>query len=518
MIQHFLPLVWTVGGIFVFSIAIYLAIRFLAYKRSFPLSHHFDFLWVVDTLMALVLGACAQPPFQSLISAGGFQWLGLATFLLSAYLLIFVVDQFLVEYFLCTVLKMNVSPPLRKMILMFVFVVAAVVAVQKIFNINPWAVYAPTSLISLGIGIALKDAFGTFFAGVALSRIVRMGDWIKVGDREGEVVDINWARTVLRTWEGQHLFIPNSELQKNAFTSFSYQSGRQRCRLDVGVSYDAPPQKIKKVLTHCAQNVEGVAHHPAPEVLLTAYADFAVQYALTFWVSEYSRWREISDEVATRVWYAFKRENIEIPYPIRTVRLVRKGHEESALAEPESVLSHIDLFKILSQDEQQLLCERFKRQTYIRGEVVVRQGEAGSSFYLVARGRVEVLRRTKDGKTVLVGELKPGQFFGELSLLTGEPRSATVRAASDAELLRLEKADFQDILARHPALAENMAEVVALRQSELAGIKEGPAEGGLPRKKSDLSSRIRKFFNLASEHHVFFAALLMAAWAVALSA
>jgi CRP-like cAMP-binding protein len=346
---------------------------------------------------------------------------------------------------------------------------------------------------------------------VALSRIIHIGDRIRFGDLEGEVMDINWSRTVLRTWEGRNLFIPNSELQKGTFTNFNYPDRNQRCRLDVGVSYDVPPQKIKKALLRCVQNVDGISQNPAPEVLLVSYGDSAVNYALTFWIKEYSKHREITSEVSTRVWYAFKRESIEIPYPIRTVRLARKS-DAPASVDPESVLSGIDLFKGLPSEEQDLLQERFKRQSYINGEIIVRQGDLGSSFYVVVKGRVEVLRHTKEGKNVLVGELKPGQFFGELSLLTGEPRSATVRAAADSDLLRLEKSDFQDILSRHPALAENMAEVVALRQSALAGIQDASADSQLPEKKSALSSRIRKFFNLKSEH-AFFALIGAAGWA-----
>lgn len=499
MIDSLLILALTVGGIVILSIAIYFAIRFFAYKRSFPLPRQFDFLWMIMTLLLIFLAASYQPPLEGNVSPKLQTWTTFITFLLCYYLLIFVIDQFLVEYFLITLLKIYVSPPLRKAILLCFFAIAFLVGVQQIFSFNPLKFYTPTAILLPAIAFALKDSFGMFFAGVTLSRIIHIGDWIQYNDKEGEVTDINWARTVLRTWEGTYLFIPNSELQKGVFSSFSYEDKVQRCRLEIGTSYDAPPQKVKRVLIDCTQNADGILTDPAPEVLLLSYGDFSINYVLTFWVNKYSRHREISSEVSTRIWYAFKREGIEIPYPIRTVHLLRKGKEEVQDADPETLVSQIDIFRMLSQEEKHQLVNRLQRQIYLKGEIVVRQGEPGSSFYLVLKGVLEVLRNVK-GKPIILGELKSGQFFGELSLLTGEPRSATVRASMDSEILRLEKADFQEILFRRPDLSENLAEVVSSRQALLTehSTKESAVSDAVipDHKKSAISKKIREFFNL----------------------
>src|SRR3989344_4183999 len=162
MIHLFFPTILTICTVFILSIAIYFSIRFFAYKRSFPLPRRFDFLWILDTLLIIFLVSFSQPPFENSVSVKLLTWMTFFSFLLSAYLLIFVIDQFLVEHFLVSVLKIYVSPPLRKVMVLFVLAVAVLIGIQKIFSINPWAVYAPTSLLSLGIGIALKDAFQTF--------------------------------------------------------------------------------------------------------------------------------------------------------------------------------------------------------------------------------------------------------------------------------------------------------------------------------------------------------------------
>ncbi|OGR51248.1 MAG: hypothetical protein A3I11_02300 [Elusimicrobia bacterium RIFCSPLOWO2_02_FULL_39_32] len=496
MIENFIPLLIAIFGILILSVAIYFAVRYFAYKRSFPLPHRFDFLWILLTFLTIFLTSFTQGPLEGSLNQTFLTWTTFATLLLFFYVMIFILDQFLVEYFLCTVMKIYISPPLRKAMVLFGFVVAVVIAVQKIFSINPWAVYAPTSLLSLGIGIALKDTFQTFFAGVALSKVVHIGDWIQLGDKEGEVLEISWARTVLRSWEGDHLFIPNSELQKGMFLNYSYKSKRHRCKLEVGVSYSAPPKKVKSVLLNCLQNLEGIVAHPLPEVILKSYGDSAIIYNLTFWTDHYAIWRKITSDVATRVWYALKREGLEIPFPIRTVQLFKKKIDGESRNFDE-LLSKIDLFKMLSNEEKEVLVQKFHFQTFLEKEIVVEQGQMGSSFYLVLKGKLVVMRTLKDGNAITLGELGEGQFFGELSLLTGEAISATVKALEDSELLMLEKNDFKEILNRHPALSDNLAEVVTARQTALSGIQEkSEIVQQQTLNKSVLSKKIRNFFNL----------------------
>ncbi len=503
MLDNMLPLFTVVLATFITLAAIYFAIRYLAYKRSFPLPRLFDVLWVLGGILALVLAASSQEPLAQKFSPRALTWLAFGTLLLFSYTIIFILDQFIVEYFLVKVLKFYVPPPLRKAIVLFIFVVSAVVGVQKIFSINPWAIYAPTSLISLGLGIALKDAFSTFFAGVALSSIIRIGDWIEVEQgQEGEVVSIDWARTVIKTWDGDILFIPNNSLQTATFRSFSYKDRNHRCQLQIGAAYKDPPQKVKKVLLDCTQNISGILESPQPEVLLSSYADSSIVYTLTFWVDNYAQRRRVSSEVASRVWYAFNRKGIEIPFPARTVHMFRKAPEErEASTHSQSILADIDLFKALSEEEQQFLSSRLQKQTYLKGEVVVRQGKAGSSFYMVMKGKLEVMKQTPEGKNIFVHELGTGDFFGELSLLTGEPRSATVRALADSELLRLDKDDFKEILTRDPGLSGSLAGIVAARQAKLSGLQEkARSEVLVKERQDDLSIKIRNFFNLSHDN------------------
>ncbi len=499
--HELLAYLYTIFGITLLSIAIYFAIRFLAYKRSFPLPHQFDFLFIVLTILSLFLTSSQIGPLDGLISIKVITWTHFLIYLLTWYLCIFIIDQFLVSYFLITVMKMPVSPPMRRVIVLAIVLFAILIGMQKIFNINPWAVYTPTAALSLGIGYALKDAFQTFFAGLAISQIVRIGDWVQIESVEGEVLTITWARTILQTKDGDHVFVPNVEFHHKIFKNFTYRNKNHRCLIKIRAGYGVPPLKVKETLLTCAEGVPGVLLEPGPDIYLPRYGEYAVDYALVFWIKEYSQWWEISTLVANRIWYAFRRKGIDIPYPIRTLRMSKHDPVYKSEQDMESLWSKIDLFRVLSPEESKFLMERALKQTYLLGEVVVRQNDFGGSFYLVLSGSLEVVRRTKESKRIVMGKLVAGQFFGELSLLTGERRSATVQVVEDSELLRLEKNDFQEILRKRPDLMEKLAEVLVSRQSSINELTlraetSLPGTSAMEKRKSTVVQKIKDFFNL----------------------
>ena len=322
IIDPLLPLIISCGTVLLASAFIYFAIRYMAHRRAFKLRQRFDFLWAISTILVLFDIASLQFPFEGQVPQPLLNWTAFTAFLLYIYLLVFIIDQFLVEYFLVSALKIYVPSPIRRVIVLLSLAVAIVIGVQIIFDINPWAIYAPTSLISLGIGIALKDSFQMFFAGISLSQIMRIGDWIQVGNYEGEVLDIDWARTVLRTKEGNRLFIPNNELQKQIFINFNIKESRYRCQLEINAAYKFDPEKIKQILLSCATEASGILTDPAPQVFLKSYKDFSVQYHLHFWVTDYAQSPDYCSLVSEKIWHAFKKENIEVPMPTQTVHIL----------------------------------------------------------------------------------------------------------------------------------------------------------------------------------------------------
>jgi CRP-like cAMP-binding protein len=237
-------------------------------------------------------------------------------------------------------------------------------------------------------------------------------------------------------------------------------------------------------------------------VYLVGYGDFAVNFIIKFFLEDYARLDPIQSGVMDRLWYAFRREGISIPYPIRDVRhrpalADEQTHRAAGQDTIRQLLSGVELFGSLSAEEMERLANAAKLQLYAAGENLCRQGEPGDSFYIIRAGRVAVLVNGADGQTVTAAHLANGAFFGEMSLLTGEPRSGTVTAETDVEVLRVSKQDFAGLLQADANLAGQLAAVLEKRiEGRRMAMATPAARESAPETRSALAVRIRQFFGL----------------------
>ena len=477
---------------------LYLALWYFLYRRSlkFPVrlqAAFFGVFGLITGLAYLLASPLAKHLPTTLVQ--GYLFL---TCIMAAYLIVALLDIFLIGHYLITVRRLYISPPLRKIIGIAVFCLAFLPILRFVLNFNPLALVAIPTIMTAGIALALQDTLKTFIAGVALGSLIRVGDWISFQDKEGRVIDINWARTVLSTVDGDLLFIPNSQLQTQSFVNYTSGNARHRKLFKVGVSYSAPPSRVKQVMLRCAQNIKGLCDDPAPVVQVLEFGDSAVTYLLIYWVEDYTHQWNVQDDLATRVWYAFRREGMEIPFPARVIyNASKKTEQEPSLEQKIQALQHWELARALSPDDLKQIAQGAECRVYSPGDVVVKQGEAGQSLFLILAGSVEVVQEVASG-AMPVAVLREKDVFGEWSLLTGELRRATVRAREETEVLEIEKAGLQPVLLKQPSLADRLAELLAQRQSVLAGLKkneEQAAAASTPQKQS-IAARMRQFFGL----------------------
>jgi CRP-like cAMP-binding protein len=239
-----------------------------------------------------------------------------------------------------------------------------------------------------------------------------------------------------------------------------------------------------------------------PSVYLTSYADFAINFTIKFFIEDYSRSDPIQSGVMDRLWYAFRREGISIPFPVRDVRYREAHVEEQAKHAADQnanreLLGGVELFQSLSAEEMTRLAEGARLVMFSCGENLCRQGEPGDSFYIIREGRVSVLVSTANGQTVTAAHLARGAFFGEMSLLTGEPRSGTIRAETDVEVLSVSKQDFAGLLQANVDLAGKLATVLEKRsEGRRVALSTSTARESAPETRSLLTARIRQFFGI----------------------
>ena len=194
-------------------------------------------------------------------------------------------------------------------------------------------------------------------------------------------------------------------------------------------------------------------------------------YEIKFYMGNHSRINETNDAVRTNVWYELKRQGITIPFPIRTLHVERKAAPpiQDDQAEALSILRGEPLFECLSDEQLDHLIKQARLNIFGRGEPVIEEGSPGDSMFVLLRGEANVLV-SKNGSTIQVATLNSGDCFGEMSLLTGEPRSATVRADRDCYVMEIGKPTMAEVLHSAPECLVQLSELLAQRKMETEGI------------------------------------------------
>jgi small-conductance mechanosensitive channel/CRP-like cAMP-binding protein len=347
------------------------------------------------------------------------------------------------------------------------------------------------------VGFALQDTLGNAFAGLAIQseKPFRVGNWIRVGDFEGRVAEVTWRATKLRTKTGNFVVVPNNIVAQQAITNYSEPAVPTRLELEVGASYLSTPGEVKSAVLEALGQVPRVLKAPAPDALLQTFDGSAISYRVRFWVEDYELDDETRDEVRTAIYYAFGRRGIEIPWPIQ-VGYDRQWQDPDLAAhqaERERILGNVDLFMQLTGEQRRGIAAATTTRMFGNGEAIVRQGTAGDSMFVVCSGQVGVVLEPEQTE---VATIHAGGYFGEMSLLTGDPRTATVVARGDAVVLEIGAGLFHAIGASDPQAIEKIAVSAMTRRAELAQIRETIKNAAVAEAPATLIARMRKFLRL----------------------
>ena len=399
--------------------------------------------------------------------------LGAAVIVLGATVIIAVVDRYVWDLYFQrrhgVVVPKFVTELVRLMILMVaVFVVLAIGYDQTIKGL----LIAP-GILAVIIGLAMQDLVGNIIAGIALQvgRPFTHGEWLFVNERYAQVIEINWRSTRLQTLDAVTVEIPNRELARMTLVNLNRPQRRHALRISILLDYNTPPTRAKNVLLHAVANAQGVAPEPKPRVYLKNFGESGIEYEVRFWIDDYGESLEICDAIRTNMWYSLHRHGIRIPYPIRTLQLERPARDKQQEVQTAArlILRQQPLFKCLTNEQLDALLPRGKVVHFGRGEKLIRQGEDGASMFILVEGEANVLVE-RNGSSTHVACLRAGDCFGEMSLLTGERRSATVLAHTDCEVVEVGKAVLARSLQEHPQLLTQLSDLLARRQLETEGI------------------------------------------------
>lgn len=362
---------------------------------------------------------------------------------------------------------------LRDAIRLAIYLVAAIASLRLVFQVDLSAVITTTTVLTAAIAFAMQNTLANVFYGfnVQIDPLMARGNWIALPEKNlfGQIENVGFRYLTLRTLDNNLVLVPNSLVVQSVVTTHgsAQESAQNRAALTMtlGLPYEMPPEEARALLLDVLREEPLVLDHPLPTVKLFSMNDSSIVYQLKFWLADPQQRTRALDAVQTKAWYAVNRAGWSFPFPHR--QLVTAAMRPSFPSSREAVLDglrHSHLFEVLSDAELNQLADKARLQVFAPGETAVRQGEPGSSLFFVLKGEMTV---EVDGQPV--AQLGKGRMFGEMSLLTGAPRSATVRAMDEVRLAEVPKEALACLLERNERLVEKLSEALARHE---AGIKQ----------------------------------------------
>jgi small-conductance mechanosensitive channel/CRP-like cAMP-binding protein len=381
-----------------------------------------------------------------------------------------------------------------------IFLAAMAIILQGIYGLEVPGLLAGAGVAGIVLGLALQDTLGNLFSGFAIyfGGQFKAGDWLLIEGHHAQIIEVNWRSTRLRTIDDIYLDIPNSNITKQTVINYDYPSKLHAMLLDIGLEYDAPPAKVKDVLIEAALSCTNVLRDPRPNVYLKEFGDWAITYELRFWIDDHSLQKDVYSEIRTNLWYALRRHDISIPYPIQGEyhQEFRKPAETGEAV--REALKKAVFYPCLTPPQFEGILQAAKCVTFGSGENIIAQGDAAGPMYILINGQADVLVES-DGASTCVARIGCGDCIGEVSVLTGDPRSATVRAAVDCQAVEVSKATLAPVVAASPEFLEALSDLLARRRLQNEG-RLAEASGARSERQKDYSAgflqKLKSFFEI----------------------
>ena len=400
---------------------------------------------------------------------------GNALVVLSAAIVVALIDRYVWDLYFEKEKQTPIPHFPRQIVALIVYLITLLLVLWYGYHASRWltGLLTGSGIAAIVLGLAAQNLLSGIIAGMSLqfNRPYKVSDWLKVGDTYGEVMEINWRSTRLRTNDAITLDIPNNEIVKSTIVNLSYPNRAHFMRLHIAAEYGAPPNRVKDALMRATIQVPGVEKHPPPQIFVSEYGESAIIYQIKFTMTTHVGYYEVRDAIYTNAWYEFRRRKITIPFPQRTLHLERKptrladeGHDEA-----RQILRGEPIFECLSDAQLEDLVKQARLNHFGRGESVIEEGVDGDSMFILLQGAAQV-SVSKNGSTIPVATLRSGDCFGEMSLLTGEKRSATVKADGDCYVMEIGKEVMGEVIRQSPECLRQLSELLAKRKMETEGI------------------------------------------------
>ena len=380
------------------------------------------------------------------------------------------------------------------------------------------SIVATSAMMTAVVAFAMQDTLGNILGGLALQldNSVEIGDWIKVDDIAGKVVDIRWRSTLVETRNWETVVFPNSQLMKNKFVVLGRRTDQPvqwRRWVWFNVGLDTLPTKVISVVEDSILQTEinNVARNPPPNcVLMDMDNKGYARYAIRYWLTDLLQDDPTDAALRWHIMTALQRSGIKLAMEERSIHITKENEKYEEVVHNREILlrmktlRRVELFSQMTDEELRVLAERLRYSPFSRGNIIARQGDQKSHWlYIIINGEAEVYLESPGGGKRVLRDLGKGSFFGEMGMMTGAPRVASVVAKTDVECYRVDKEMFEEILRARPSIAEEMSHILVSRRAELdtalQDIDAESAQKEISRQRGEILATIKRFFGLGSQ-------------------
>lgn len=419
-----------------------------------------------------------------------------------------LIRQLCLVFFRLIIVRLGMRPPriLEEILILLAFVGWILVRLSMA-GLELGSLVASTAVLTAVLAFAMQDTLGNILSGLALQldHSVHIGDWISIDDVSGEVVQVQWRHTAIRTLFGEMILVPNSQLMKAKVVLIGGPSVPRRIRVVLfHAPFDLQPASVIHAVEQALAQAEApmMASSPAPTCIVQDFAQGVATYAVRYWLTDPIQQGRGDSLVRQHVHAVFQREGWQLAAPGMDIHMQAEpsANDRAGLPLDEErrrldLLQATGLFTPLTDEEMRALAQGLKPVHYVAGSLLARQGDVGDCLYIVAAGQTGIWVEAESGRH-LIARPGPGEVVGEMSLMTGEPRRATISAHSDLDCYVLDQSGFQGILRQRPELADAFAQLLAARKQELTSLSEHAPVSVDAVEKAALLARIRNLFRL----------------------
>ncbi len=363
---------------------------------------------------------------------------------------------------------------LRDLIQVMLVIVGIAVVLATVWQQDVAALFTAMGVGSIVIGLALQNTLGNVMSGIALllERPFSEGDWVEIAGVEGQVSEINWRAVRIETRTGDLVVVPHSAVAGGNIVNNSQPDPHDRVVVELGFDYRHPPNQVKAMLLDVMKRTEGVLAEPEPAAGTVAYGDSSINYRIGFSVESPAIRGIVRESVMTQIWYASQREKINIPFPIRTVYTFDGDTEDRSTPDAMRQAGNTALLRgAFDGDQLDALGQGASLKHFGRGETALAQGGYGERLFLVVAGSALLVNRGPDARTRELFSLQRGDFFGEISLLSGGASPYGVVAEHDLQVLSFTRDIVDRLIDGKPSLAVEIGKVMDLRRKAIDGAR-----------------------------------------------